>query len=70
MIGECSDINVYDYIVDRRSQLSAYVVSFVLICAKLWARHASMWKHVKQCGILLHFLNTQACCFIALLPYR
>jgi len=69
MIGECSDINVYDYIVDRRSQLSAYVVSFVLICAKLWARHASMWKHVKQCGILLHFLNTQACCFIALLPY-
>lgn len=69
MVSSCQDIDVVSYLNDRRSQLSAYIVSFVLICAMLWTRHASMWKHVKQCGILLHFLNTQCCCFIALLPY-
>jgi uncharacterized membrane protein len=65
----CSDGDVYNYLYDRRSQFSAYAVSFVLICSLLWTRHASMWKHVKQCGIVLHFLNTQVCAFIALLPF-
>lgn len=65
--NDCKNVN--DYFLNRVSQICAYVVSFVLICSLLWCRHATVWKHLKQSGPLLHFLNTQTCCLIALLPY-
>jgi len=67
VVNDCKDMN--DYFYNRRSQLSAYVVSFILICSLLWCRHATVWKHLVQSGPLLHFINTQCCCVIALLPY-
>ena len=37
-LNQCGD--VMTYLSDRKSQLYAYMVTFVLICALLWARHA------------------------------
>jgi uncharacterized membrane protein len=39
-LNQCGD--VLTYLGERKSQLYAYMVTFVLICALLWARHARL----------------------------
>ena len=40
--NDCRD--VLTFLERRKSQLAAYTVSFILICALVWVRHSSMWR--------------------------